>query len=429
MRPRFGRRERQGLLPFRARQVRRERTFRRTILTVTAVLLVGTWFAIPGGRSAVMEAYQSARRHAIQATGLEIPRTEIDAAWQDRRDRREAKTRARYRGLYEPLKPAQKAFLQAAGMTPDDVVIRWGNYDLSLVMSSKVFDRDDAGRYYRLKPNLRSVWLRGANMLGLDVCQFLVPETPEMLRAAAATGATVIEGTAQTTNSWGCRGPEPDLNAPTRVLVLGDSFMQGYFVSDDQTPPACLQRRLEAETGAGVAVLNTGHLGYSPEHYYNTLLAYGDRFRPHLVVVANYTNDFGDEYEVAIGKGDWGEAKHWLDKVQSYCRSHGVRCLFAPIPFQSQLSGVRRAAQYPGMVADTAGLSGPYFCDATDAFVNADLQIRREHSLGSQPKSPLYNGHMGDGHFSPQGAAIWGKVVARRIALILSSQRKEGKAV
>jgi hypothetical protein len=112
-------------------------------------------------------------------------------------------------------------------MDPDDAVVRWGNYDMMLVLSSKVFARDDDGRYYRLLSNVRSVWIRQFYVFGLDTCQLLVPETLEVLRAAEAAGAAIVPGTSQTTNSWGCRGPEPDPSATLRGLVLGDSFMQG----------------------------------------------------------------------------------------------------------------------------------------------------------------------------------------------------------
>ena len=44
-----------------------------------------------------------------------------------------------------------------------------------------------------------------------------------------------------------------------------------------------------------VSILNTGHLGYSPEQYYYSLVEYADRFRPHFVVVSVFSNDFAGD--------------------------------------------------------------------------------------------------------------------------------------
>ena len=103
------------------------------------------------------------------------------------------------------------------------------------------------------------------------------PETADLVKG---TGAEIVSGSTQTTNSWGLRGPEPDLKARWRGIVLGDSYMQGLFIGDDQTPTECLKRELKTRLGATVEILNTGHLGYSPEQYYYTLVQYGKRFAP-----------------------------------------------------------------------------------------------------------------------------------------------------
>ena len=416
-------RPRQGLFAFRARLERIDRAFRGAIVVLSALGLIGVWVAFPAGRSALLGMARTAKWGALRRIGLEPPRDEVDAYWRDRRDRREARTRATYRAMFEKLTPAGQAFLRVAGMGPDDAVIRWGNYDMTLVLSSKVFARDDDGRYYRLLPDVRSVWFRQFHILGLDTCQWLAPETPEVLRAAEAAGAEVVPGTSQTTNSWGCRGPEPDPLSSLRGLVLGDSFMQGYFLADDETPPRCLQRSLEAEIGAGVAILNAGHLGYCPEHYYNTLRAYADRFRPRFVVVGLYANDFGEEPEVFRGEGDWAEGGYWLDKILQLCRSRGILCLIAPVPCQGQLTGARNEGYYPGQVANITRIGGNRFCDPTDEFVNENLKLQRDRRTSSG-QSPLYNGHLGDGHLSPRGAALWGRVVARRLALLLANERR-----
>ena len=115
---------------------------------------------------------------------------------------------------------------------------------------------------------------------------FLVPDTPEVREAAHEAEASIDEPSLQTTNSWGVRGPEPDVNADLRGLVLGDSFMQGMFNGDADTPPINLERALSQYPTGSVSILNTGVIGYSPRQYYFTLQEYGPRFNPHFVVVS-----------------------------------------------------------------------------------------------------------------------------------------------
>lgn len=421
---------RQGLLPFRARVERHDRAFRRAIVAVTILTLAGLWAALAPGWAEFREMTRQGKWSVLRHVGLEPDRAEIDAYWSDRRARREVLTREKYRGLFARLTPERRAFLRFAGMGPDDAVIRWGNYDMTFVLSSKVFARDDE-RQYRLLPGVRSVCIRQMSVFDMDTCQFIVPMAPEILRAAEAAGATVVGGTEQSTNSWGCRGPEPDTEAPVRGLILGDSFMQGYFVGDDDTPPMCLRRSLEEILGERVSILNTGVLGYEPEHEYYALRAYADRFRPRFVVVATFVNDFGEEAAVLRGEGDWTEPAYWLDRIQQYCRSKGILCVFAPIPWEGQLAGQRNSGDYPARIANITHASGAFFCDATDTFVDEHLVIRREYQDAGREmpsRTPLYNGHLGDGHFSARGSALWGRFVAGRLALMLGRPDRGRKA-
>ena len=118
--------------------------------------------------------------------------------------------------------------------------------------------------------------------------------------------------------------------------------MQGLFVGDEQTPSECLKRHLSRNLKARVEVLNTGHLGYSPEQEYYTLREYADRFRPRFVVLSLFANDFGDLFEVLEGKGDWEEGKYWLGQITQFCRTRGFICLTVPAPWVNQLKGHAR---------------------------------------------------------------------------------------
>jgi hypothetical protein len=408
-------------LPFQNRIQRLDRFFRTLILGVTVVALVGIWAGWPAGRSSIIGHLARARWSIVRWFGFEPPRSEIDAYWRDRRDRREVQTRATYRTRFAALSPETQAFFRAGGMSPEQAAIGWGNYDMTLVMSGDVFMRVDSGRQYQLRPGVRSIWFRQLHVLKMDVCVSQVPDTPEVRRLARQAGAEFITGAFQTTNSWGCRGPEPDMNAPVRGLVLGDSFMQGFLVCDDETPPERLRQSLRAEIGAEVALLNTGTLGYCPEHYYYTLREFADRFRPRFVVVGLYSNDFGEDINVLRGQGDWAEERYWLELILQHCRGSGIICLLAPVPCEGQLIGPRNQGNYPGQASNITGVSGWFFCDSTDAFIDEDLKVRSPNHASGRP-SHLYNGRLSDGHLSPDGAALWGRVVAKRIALLIGKE-------
>jgi hypothetical protein len=385
--------------------------------------------ATPVGRDRAASLAALATNAARSAAGLGPDRSAIDEAWRRKRFEGIGHTTEVYRAYYEKeATPETRRILDAAGLKPGEALLRWANYDRTVVFSSRVFEADDTGRAYRLRPNTRSFWMRGGVFPNGLECFFFVPDTEEVREAVAAAGTVPVPGSHQTTNSWDLRGPEPDLDAPLRVLVLGDSFMQGIFVLDDATPVVRLEQALRELRSEDVCALNTGHIGYSPEQCYYTLRAYFDRFRPHAVVFSLCPNDFGDGHKVLEGKGgDWAEAQHWVNEDQQACRTKQVPCLIVPVPFESQLSGPRHAASYPGQISELSQASGMYFLDLTDAFINEHLRLMEEATRTSQrpSTSPLYNGHMNDAHFSPAGCDVWGRSVAVRLGLLLDIDARQ----
>jgi lysophospholipase L1-like esterase len=305
-------------------------------------------------------------------------------------------------------------------MDPESGLLRWGNFDGTLLLSSRVFEADDAGRSYRLRPGVASVWLANVTLpRGLSAF-FLVPdgsELPDVIRGCA----NVVPGSRQTTNSWGCRGPEPDTGAGLRGIVLGDSFMQGLFVGDDDTPPARLQAYLREHADPSAYVLNTGHLGYSPEQYYHTLLAYHDRLRPHFVVVSVCDNDFG--------KDGWDESAYWLSKISQFCRTRQLTRVVVPVPRDLQMTSRRQMGDYQGRLSNLSEATGVEFCDPIEDFVNEDLRLlnARRARGDPSPHSPLYNRHINDGHFSAVGSDVWARAVGRRLVLLLERARLRSK--
>ena len=207
------RRVRQLVFAFVSRRERLRRWFRRAIVGLTALGIAGVLAFMPGGREVQSRGIASARRFFRSLIGAPPARAEIAGSWASWRAQGVESTRAMYRSIYGETKPPMRRLLKYAGLTPDDAVLRWGNFDKILLLPSTTFEADDSGRSYRMKPNIRSVWLRNVALPHDLSGFFLVPDRPELSRIVEGTGAVIVAGSEQTTNSWGCRGPEPEPSA------------------------------------------------------------------------------------------------------------------------------------------------------------------------------------------------------------------------
>jgi hypothetical protein len=201
--------------------------------------------------------------------------------------------------------------------------------------------------------------------------------------------------------------------------------MQGLFVGDQETPTECLKRELKSRLQAPVEILNTGHLGYSPEQYYYTLVEFGRRFPPQFVVVSIFANDFGGDVEsVFQGNGDWEEARYWLWRIRGYCHERGAHFLVVPAPWVKQIEEPQLAGNYPGEFSNVLEATGLEYLDPIEDFVDAHLKASLESlKAGTFPTgNSLFNGRIGDAHFSAKGARVWAKAVARRLELLIEKQ-------
>ena len=179
------------------------------------------------------------------------------------------------------------------------------------------------------------------------------------------------------------------------------------------------ERELTERLKERVSILNTGHLGYSTEQYARSLIEYGERFRPHFVLLAPCVNDFGDAGDGMHGLGDWEETRYWLEMIYQYCRTRDILCVTAPVPYDAQITASRAEGGFPGHLNDISQVSSLNWVfpieDLVDEFARVRLEARREGRQISP--NPLYNVHLGDNHFTPLGAEVWSRAVARRLAL------------
>jgi hypothetical protein len=420
---------RQRVFAFVERSERRDRAFKRVIVFVTIGSIAFFLGVSSPGRYLSGLLAGRARVLAAEAMGLPPDRAEADAAWERKRRFDIEQSHGTLVSTFAEYPPAAQRLLQYAGLDPDHALVRWGNFDRTVLLPSTVFMPDDSGRSYKFRPNTRAIWVRNFPMRGPVKAYFPVPDTPELTEIVSKTTAQIVDGSIQTTNSWGLRGPEPDLSARFRGMVLGDSYMQGLFVGDRETPVECLKRDLATRLKGSVEILNTGHLGYSPEQYYYSLIEFAKRFPPRFVVVSIFANDFGDFQEVLDGKGDWQEGSYWLGLIRGYCFARDLEFLVVPAPWVNQVDGPQMSGNYPGKIVNRLEIAGPMYLDPIAEFANAHLEIVNKFTLmglGS-PGKPLFNGRIGDGHFSARGCEVWAATVGRRLSLMIEKHDLEKK--
>ena len=100
-------------------------------------------------------------------------------------------------------------------------------------------------------------------------------------------------------NASGLRGSDRQYSKPqnvSRIIVLGDSFVDGYTVRTEDR----LTEVLEASLGGQFEVINLGVSGYSTDQELLMLEQEGWKYQPDVVVLAFYFNDV------------WGNASSYL---------------------------------------------------------------------------------------------------------------------
>ena len=107
-------------------------------------------------------------------------------------------------------------------------------------------------------------------------------------------------------NSRGLRGPEYQFDKreeTRRVLVLGDSFVEGYCVPFDATLAQVMQRELNDAAGTKVEIINGGTGGYSTDQQLLFYRQEGRRYRPEITILAWHDNDLLSNVRTTYWRG------------------------------------------------------------------------------------------------------------------------------
>lgn len=107
-------------------------------------------------------------------------------------------------------------------------------------------------------------------------------------------------------NSKGLRAPELPYEKPagvTRILVLGDSFTEGYTVEFDELFTEVVAERINTPAGPRQQVINAGTGGYSTDQELLFFRSEGHKYRPDLVVLMFVYNDVWYNAKPEYGRG------------------------------------------------------------------------------------------------------------------------------
>jgi hypothetical protein len=95
-------------------------------------------------------------------------------------------------------------------------------------------------------------------------------------------------------NSKGLRGPEYSYKKPDgefRILILGDSFAEGYTVEFEELCSELLKKKLNTELDKRIEVINAGTGGYGTDQELLFFRTEGVKYEPDLVIVLYCEND------------------------------------------------------------------------------------------------------------------------------------------
>lgn len=110
----------------------------------------------------------------------------------------------------------------------------------------------------------------------------------------SAAGLKVDKDVTYKINSFGFRGKEPGARG-RRLLVIGDSYTEGFGLEENETFPFRLEGELKKLGARDVEVLNGGTMGYSPALYTIYFDRYFSNLRPNFVLLNLDLSDFADD--------------------------------------------------------------------------------------------------------------------------------------
>jgi hypothetical protein len=145
------------------------------------------------------------------------------------------------------------------------------------------------------------------------------------------------------TNSIGHRDYEyPVARQPgvPRIMMLGDSFIEGWGVPFNETVTKCLERLFQ-DSGRKVEVMNTGVGNYGSVQEVEAFLTRDAKFNPDIVVLnfdfrsailTGAGNEWDKSYLRLFDQPGWTDAKAAIQRLADYCRLHSIKLVIVNWP-------------------------------------------------------------------------------------------------
>ena len=197
---------RRQVFPFIERSRRRILGFKLAIGAATILIVAGLFIASNRGRYLAISVANGSRQLVRRAAGIQPERSEIDAEWRRYRRQGIENTTREFRNVFAEIEPPLQRLMRYSGNDPETGLLRWGNYSSTLLLPSTIFTADETGRSYRLRPNMRAVWLRNLTIQRIPLTFFLVPDGPGLKQAMK-----------ETSDSGSGIGPDDQLLGSTRT--------------------------------------------------------------------------------------------------------------------------------------------------------------------------------------------------------------------
>lgn len=199
-------------------------------------------------------------------------------------------------------------------------------------------------------------------VLALELVLRAFPDTDILTRYDPLLGWSLIPNatghnrtpeynTVEHINSKGFRGPElayEKAAGTRRVLVLGDSFTEGYAVNNDELFTTRLAAILKGSRAVSTDVINMGVAGYSTDQELLTFDSQGKRYAPDVTILMFYYNDVWYNNQGSFWRGckprfeRSGEKLAMVPVNDAVCRAgsgHGIK---AWLQSHSRLMGLIR---------------------------------------------------------------------------------------
>ena len=189
------------VFPFVERAKKLDRTFKGAMAVLTLGTVVVLLSALPTGRYLANWLPTRGRWSALHAVGLEPDRRKSMPTGSGSGPSTCRAARAKLGATFNEYDEARQRLLRFAGMDPEHVLLRWGNFDRTVMLPSTVFEADESGRSYRFRPNVRSIWIYNFPAKGAVKAYLQLPDTPDTPK--------IVEGTAPRSSRARRRRPTP----------------------------------------------------------------------------------------------------------------------------------------------------------------------------------------------------------------------------